>query len=113
MTKVLFVIVNGSEEVEISAPFDYLKRARAKLVLAKVPMSAEDAANLNVTLDLGLKIIADTTLEEAAKKPWELIFVPGGLLGTANLAKSQLLIDLLKKQKEAKKWIAASVLHLV
>ena len=60
-------------------------------------MSLEDAVNLNATLDLGLRIITDTTIEEAAKKPRKMIFVPGRSSGTMNLSKSQLLINLLKK----------------
>eukprot|EP00826_Nyctotherus_ovalis_P053257 TRINITY_DN6894_c0_g1_i12.p1 TRINITY_DN6894_c0_g1~~TRINITY_DN6894_c0_g1_i12.p1 ORF type:complete len:191 (-),score=58.54 TRINITY_DN6894_c0_g1_i12:165-737(-) len=107
MIDILIPVANGSEEIETCSTYDLLKRAGAKVTMAKVPSNAEDAKSLNVTLDQGMKIITDMNIEDAAKKPWTMIFVPGGSPGTENLAKSEALVGLLKRQKEEGRWIAA------
>ena len=97
----------GSEEVEVSSPFDALVRAGSKVTLAKAPINADDAKDLQVTFNNGMKVVADEKIDDAAKKDWDLIVVPGGIPGTENLAKCTVLIDMLKKQKAAGKWISA------
>ena len=107
MSKVLIAIAQGSEEVEVSSPFDALVRAGSKVTLAKAPINADDAKDLQVTFNNGMKVVADEKIDDAAKKDWDLIVVPGGIPGTENLAKCTVLIDMLKKQKAAGKWISA------
>ena len=107
MTEVVIIISHGSEEIETCCPLDLLTRAGAKVSIAKVPTSAEDAKNKNITLAQGLKITADLMVEEASKKSWNMIVVPGGLPGTEHVAKSAVTIEMLKKQKAAGKWVAA------
>ena len=101
MSKVLIAIAQGSEEVEVSSPFDALVRAGSKVTLAKAPINADDAKDLQVTFNNGMKVVADEKIDDAAKKDWDLIVVPGGIPGTENLAKCTVLIDMLKKQKAA------------
>eukprot|EP00826_Nyctotherus_ovalis_P049350 TRINITY_DN5957_c0_g2_i1.p1 TRINITY_DN5957_c0_g2~~TRINITY_DN5957_c0_g2_i1.p1 ORF type:complete len:206 (-),score=67.86 TRINITY_DN5957_c0_g2_i1:68-685(-) len=107
MSEVLIVIANGSEEIESCCAFDILKRAGAKVTLAKVPSSSEDAGSLNLAFAHGLKTAADISIDDAAKKTWDMIIIPGGLPGTEYVAKSPVAIEMLKKQKAAGKWIGA------
>ena len=107
MSQVVVVIANGSEEIETCCAFDLLKRAGAKVSIAKAPSSPEDVGNLNIELSHGFKTIADMSIDDAAKQDWDMIVLPGGLPGTEHVAKSSVTIEMLKKQKAAGKWIGA------
>ncbi len=107
MPKVLILIAQGSEEVELCAPADMLRRAGAEVTIAKVPVDAADAATLEFQGSHGIKFIADAKLEDVLAKPWDMVMLPGGLPGTENVGKCKAVIDLLKKQKAENKWIAA------
>lgn len=54
-----------------------------------------------------VKIMADVTIEEAAKEDWDLIALPGGLPGAEYLRDCPTLIELLKKQQTQKKLYGA------
>lgn len=51
--------------------------------------------------------MADVTIDEAAKEEWDLIALPGGVPGANHLRDCPTLIEMLKKQKEEKKLLAA------
>ena len=53
------------------------------------------------------QIMADITIEEAAKEDWDLIALPGGLPGADHLRDCSTLIELLQKQQEKKKLYGA------
>ena len=55
----------------------------------------------------GIKVMADVSIEEAAKEEWDLIALPGGMPGAAHLRDSETLQGLLEKQKSASKPFAA------
>lgn len=51
--------------------------------------------------------VADEYLTSSDIDLPDMIVVPGGLKGADNLSASEVLISLLKRQREAKKWVAA------
>ncbi|KAL4204599.1 hypothetical protein AMTRI_Chr01g132790 [Amborella trichopoda] len=94
---ILVPIANGSEEMEAVMIIDILRRAGASVVVASVEDKLEIVASRKV------KLVADMLLEEAAKLPFDLIVLPGGLVGAQAFANSDMLINLLKKQVESNK----------
>jgi len=51
----------------------------------------------------GIKIMADVSIDEAAKQEWDCIALPGGMPGANHLRDSSPLMDLLEKQRGAGK----------
>lgn len=98
---VLMPVANGSEDMEVAIIADLLRRAQMNLTLASVEQS-----NL-LTFANGLKVEADALLTDVATKEFDLIVLPGGIPGAEHLRDSELLIELLAKQKQRGGWIAA------
>jgi len=59
--------------------------------------------SLVCTMSRGIKVIADMSIEDAAKEEYDLIVCPGGMPGAAHLRDSKTLVELLEKQKSASK----------
>ncbi|XP_004244263.1 protein DJ-1 homolog B [Solanum lycopersicum] len=95
--RILVPIANGSEEMEATIIIDVLRRANAQVVVA----SMED--KLEIVASRKVKLVADVLLDEAAKQSYDLIVLPGGLGGAETFAKSEKLVDMLKKQRESSK----------
>lgn len=101
--RVLVPIAEDSEEIETTCITDVLARFGAEVVVASV----QPDGNLVCKMSRGIKIMADVTIEEAAKEEWDLIALPGGLPGANYLRDCTTLIELLKKQQEKKKLYGA------
>ncbi|VVA16578.1 PREDICTED: DJ-1 [Prunus dulcis] len=95
--KILVPIANGTEEMEATMIIDVLRRAKANVVVASVEDQLEIVASRKVKLE------ADVLLDEAAKLSYDLIVLPGGLGGAQAFAKSEKLVNLLKKQRESQR----------
>ncbi|GAY51509.1 hypothetical protein CUMW_134700 [Citrus unshiu] len=93
--QILVPIANGSEEMEAVMIIDILRRAKANVVVASV----ED--KLEILASRQIKLVADVLIDEAAKLSYDLIVLPGGLGGAQAFAKSDKLVNMLKKQKES------------
>ncbi|MBA0606452.1 hypothetical protein Godav_018907 [Gossypium davidsonii] len=76
---------------------DILRRAKANIVVASV------GDNLEILASRKVKLVADLLLDEAAKLTYDLVVLPGGLGGAQAFAKSDKLVNLLKKQAESNK----------
>ncbi|GAY51518.1 hypothetical protein CUMW_134760 [Citrus unshiu] len=74
---------------------DILRRAKANVVVASVEDKLEILASRQV------KLVAGMLIDEAAKLSYDLIVLPGGLGGAQAFAKSEKLVNMLKKQKES------------
>lgn len=92
--KVLLPIVAGTEPIEASIPIDILRRAGADVTVA----SAGDA--LLVEIMYGVKILADELLADCAAASYDLIVLPGGVPGAANLGGCATLEGILRKHVE-------------
>ncbi|XVE63401.1 hypothetical protein DITRI_Ditri07aG0017600 [Diplodiscus trichospermus] len=95
--QILVPIADGSEEMEAVMIIDILRRAKANVVVASV------GDNLEILASRKVKLVADMLLDEAAKLSYDLIVLPGGLGGAQTFAKSDKLVNLLKKQAESNK----------
>lgn len=102
--RVLAVIANGSEEIEVVVTVDSLRRAGFEVTLASVEKSTQIRASRDVV------IVADTLLSSLSQKDLEsyhCIFIPGGGEGSKTMSNCSELIDIIKMFNESKKTIAA------
>lgn len=93
--QVLIPVANGSEAVEIVAIADILRRAKVDVVIASVERSVKILASQ------GTKIVADKLIGKAAESIYDLIILPGGIVGAERLHKSRFLKKLLKEQESS------------
>jgi putative intracellular protease/amidase len=98
---VLVPIADGSEEIETTCITDTLTRFGADVTVASVGPSLE------CRMSRGIKVVADCPIADCATKNWDLIALPGGMPGAEHLRDSDVLVDLIKKQKAAGKLYAA------
>ncbi|KAH9620430.1 hypothetical protein KSS87_010601 [Heliosperma pusillum] len=91
--RVLIPVADGSDEIEIVAIVDILRRANVSVVVASVEKSRQIVASQ------GTKIMADKLIDVAAELTYDLIVLPGGVRGPKQLSKSKFLKKLLKEQE--------------
>ncbi|KAL6626966.1 hypothetical protein ACP70R_030692 [Stipagrostis hirtigluma subsp. patula] len=92
--KVLVPIAAGSEPVEASVPVDILRRAGADVTVA----SAGGA--LLVEAMHGVRIVADALVADCAAASYDLVVLPGGVPGAANLGGCAALEAIVRRHAE-------------
>jgi len=97
---ILVAIADGIEELEAVTVIDVLRRAGAEVTVASV-------GSLQVAASRGVKLTADAHIAQCADKTYTCIVLPGGMPGAEHLRDSQVLIELLKTQKQRGGWYAA------
>ena len=97
---VLAVLAEGFEEIEAVTPIDVLRRLDVDVTVASLDGPVVRGAR-------GIAVQADATLGEVAGRVFDMIILPGGMPGASNLAASELLGDMLKKQHSEGRMIAA------
>ena len=100
MKSVLIPIANGSEEIEAVTLVNVLRRAGFEVTLASI-------SELQILGSRQIGLVADKLLSECQNQFYDGIFLPGGMPGATNLQKSELLISMLKKQAQSKKYYGA------
>ena len=88
--KAIILLANGFEEVEAIAVYDILKRADIPTTLLSITDS------LNVVSTHGLSVTADLSINDF-NQDFDLIFIPGGMPGSANLAENDKVKALVKE----------------
>ena len=99
--KVFALIADGTEEVECLTVVDILRRAGMDVTLVSVMAGRE------VVTSHGIRITADRQIDEVNADEPELLFLPGGGLGTQNLKDSPAVTDLVRRHAAAGKLTAA------
>lgn len=100
MATVLVPLAQGCEELEAVTIIDLLRRAQIKVVTAGLTPGPVEGSR-------GTRLLPDMDLDEAIKRDYEMIVLPGGQPGATNLEKDPRIIALLKKMSSAKKYTAA------
>ncbi len=95
-------LAEGFEEVEALCPLDIMRRAGLDVTTVGVGGSKVIGAH-------GITVLADITDDEYATRHTaaELIFLPGGMPGTLNLAASEVVISAIRESAEREAYIAA------
>lgn len=102
MKTVYAFLADGVEEVEALMVIDLLKRAK-KLNVVMVSIKEE----LMVEGSHGIKFFADKNIDEIDFDMGDCIFLPGGAVGTENLADCGELTEQIIKYDEQGKWLTA------
>ena len=95
-------LADGFEEIEALAPVDLLRRAGVNVFTV-----AASIDSLHVTGAHGIKVEADLPLDASAMTEADLLVCPGGMPGAANLAANNVIGELLRRQHEAGRLVAA------
>ena len=99
--KVTVFLANGFELVEAMCPIDLLRRAGAKVTTVSL---SEDRTVASAN---GVSVLADTTLSAMDSALPDLVFLPGGMPGSANLRANQTVCDTVLAVNRAGGFVAA------
>ena len=100
MAKVLVPLAEGCEEIEAVTIIDLLRRAGIDVVVAGLKAGI-------VTASRGVQLVPDVTLDVALQHDYDMVVLPGGMPGAANLKDDARMITLLKKMAAAGQYTAA------
>ncbi len=98
--KVLVLLAPGYEELEAVAVVDILRRAGIKVVIAGITEGPVPSAR-------EVRIVPDVHIDDIRGDEFDLIFLPGGIDGTENLAGDERVMDMLRRQIRANRAIGA------
>jgi len=100
MASVLVPLAQSCEELEAVTIIDLLRRADIEVTTAGLDAQP-------VTASRGVVLIPDTTLDNALKKEYDMVVLPGGLPGADYLDRDERIQNLLKKMASDGKFTAA------
>ena len=98
--RVLVPIADGTEEIEAVCIIDVLRRAGVAVTVASV-------GALQVTASRGVKLVADCLIDQCRRESYDMVVLPGGIPGAENLRDSEVLVEIIKAQREAGGWLGA------
>lgn len=100
MPRVLVPLAQGCEEIEAVTVIDLLRRAKIEVVSAGLD-------DQPVTASRGVRLIPDATLDNALKQEFDMVVLPGGMPGAANLNNDPRIKTLLKDMAAKGRYTAA------
>lgn len=101
MAKVAAFLADGFEEVEAIAVIDLLRRAKMEVTTVSI------MGRNNVMGSHNIEVKADALFDEPDYDKYDMLFLPGGGVGTKNLKASRELADLINRFNDNKKYLAA------
>jgi protein deglycase len=100
MKRVLVPLAEGFEELEAVTIIDMLRRAGIEVVVASL-------AGNPVTGSHGIALTADATLDEVSRQPFDLLALPGGMPGAANLTADPRVGAIIRRLHDSGRHVAA------
>lgn len=100
MASVLVPLAHGCEELEAVTIIDLLRRAGIEVVSAGLEEGPVQASR-------GVVLVPDTTLDEALRREFDMVVLPGGGPGSDRLNEDSRVLSLLKRMADAGKYTAA------
>lgn len=100
MASVLIPLAHGCEEIEAVTAIDILRRAGIEVITAGLAAGPVHASR-------GTVLLPDTTLDEALKRDFDMIVLPGGMPGSRHLKDDARIIALLQRMAATGKYVAA------
>ncbi len=101
MKRVGIFLADGFEEIEGLTVVDLLRRAEVNTALVSV------TGKLDILGAHGISVKADVLFEKQEFDGMDMLVLPGGMPGTTNLKSHKGLMELLQKQNDKQKYIAA------
>ncbi len=89
--RILFILIDGFEEIEAITPIDILRRLDFKVIIA----SANTEKKVIGAHDI--KIEADCLLNQTTAEYYDAVILPGGMPGSKNLKVNELVCDIFNK----------------
>lgn len=110
MKEAVVFLADGFEMVEALTPVDYLRRAGIEVTTVAVPCATMNDPYIAIS-SLKVPVIADMNFDEFKQNfvndlP-DLVFCPGGMPGSTNLAANPDVIDFIKKCFAEGKYVSA------
>lgn len=99
--KAYIFLADGFEEIEAIAPIDIFRRAKIDVVTISI------SNNKIVRGSHGISVIADSLFSDSDFTDNDMLYLPGGKLGTENLDTHEGLKSLISKQVSENKKLAA------
>ena len=100
MKTALVPLAPGFEELEAIAIIDVLRRANIHVTTAAL-------REREVSSVRHVRVLADTLLDAVKEQDFDLVVLPGGGPGSKALAEDSRVIDLLCRQHQEGRWVAA------
>jgi protein deglycase len=100
VSSVLVPLAAGFEEIEAVTIIDLLRRADIEVITAGLLPGA-------VTGSHGITLTPDMTLDTAIERSFEMVVLPGGMPGAANLAADARILKLLRTMADRGGFVAA------
>ncbi len=94
------ILAPGFEEIEALATVDILRRAGLSVVVASTTEGP-------VTGRCGVRVLADTTLDDVLGQEFRMVVLPGGAKGTENLREDPRVVELVRTHAASRRYIAA------
>ena len=101
MPSVLIPLAEGCEELEAVTVIDLLRRAGISVCTASL------TDRLQLTASRGVRLFADTTLDEVVYDDFDMLVLPGGQPGANNLDADSRIHAIIKRLHHSGKYIAA------
>ena len=99
--KILELLADGNETIELLTVVDYLRRADIKIDMVSTTGSKRLLTSQNVSYE------ADFLLEEINPDDYDGLYIPGGTKGAESLRDHEKVIEIIKKFDKENKLIAA------
>ncbi len=97
---VVLFLADGFEEIEALTPLDLLRRAGVETVT--VGLGGREIRGSH-----GITVLADTDDKHMPKSPIDMVILPGGMPGAANLDGSDIVADTLARAAQNSAYLAA------
>lgn len=94
------ILAEGFEEIEAVSVIDVLRRAGTEVTVAGVGPGP-------VTASRGVRVLPDRPLAEVVDEDFDLVVLPGGMPGAANLAKEPAVEAILTRTLESHRLVGA------
>lgn len=99
--KILELLADGNETIELLTVVDYLRRAEIEIDMVSTTGSKD------LVTSHGVRYKADYLLEEINPEDYDGVYIPGGTKGAETLRDDDRVIEIVKKFNAANKLIAA------
>lgn len=100
MANVLVPLADGCEELEAVTVIDLLRRAEIDVTTAGLEGDV-------VTASRGVRLVPDTSLDEALERDYDMVVLPGGAGGADRLGGDDRIRELLLKMADSERFTAA------
>lgn len=99
--RILELLADGNETIELLTVVDYLRRADIKIDMVST------TGDINLRTSHGIKYQADYKLEDLDPNDYDGVYIPGGTEGAESLRDNEKVIEIIKDFNKEGKLIAA------